>query len=131
MPGVGKTTLVAHVYKTVKVDFDAAAWVTVSESYRLEDLLKKIAMDFDITVDAANIENRVLAESIHNYLQGKKYILVLDDVWNVQLWWQIRNVFPTSDCTARFVITSRKHEVTSLATRQFAIQLEPLQEHHA
>lgn len=25
MPGVGKTTLVAHVYKTVKVYFDAAA----------------------------------------------------------------------------------------------------------
>ncbi|VAH12261.1 unnamed protein product [Triticum turgidum subsp. durum] len=58
MPGVGKTTLVAHVYNTVKVDFDAAAWVTVSESYRLEDLLKKIATQFGITVDVADIEMR-------------------------------------------------------------------------
>ncbi|KAI4998847.1 hypothetical protein ZWY2020_054189 [Hordeum vulgare] len=131
MPGVGKTTLVAHVYNTVKVDFDAAAWVTVSQSYCLEDLLKKIAVEFGVAVDVANIEMRGLAESIHNYLQGKKYILVLDDVWTARLWTELRNVFPTSDCTGRFVITSRKQEVSLLATRESAIHLEPLQEHHS
>ncbi|XP_047058609.1 disease resistance protein RPM1-like [Lolium rigidum] len=131
MPGVGKTTLVAHVYSTVKVDFDAAAWVTVSESYRIEDLLKKIATEFGITVNAANNEMRGLAESIHNYLQGKKYILVLDDVWTARCWSEIKNIFPTSNCTGRFVITSRKHEVSLLATRESAIHLEPLQAHHS
>ena len=131
MPGVGKTTLVAHVYNTVKVDFDAAAWVTVSESYRIKDLLKKIAAQFGITVDVADIEMRDLAESIHNYLQGKKFIMVLDDVWAARVWSEIRNVFPTSNFTSRFVITSRKHEVSLLATRESAIHLEPLQEHHS
>uniref|UniRef100_K3ZMV3 NB-ARC domain-containing protein n=1 Tax=Setaria italica TaxID=4555 RepID=K3ZMV3_SETIT len=43
MGGVGQTTLVDHVYKMVKLDFDAAAWVTVSKSYQVEDLLMKIA----------------------------------------------------------------------------------------
>ncbi|KAM0824567.1 hypothetical protein ACQ4PT_070111 [Festuca glaucescens] len=69
MPGVGKTTLVAHVYSTVKVDFDAAAWVTVSDSYCIEDLLMKIAAEFGLAVDVANIEMRGVAKSIHNYLQ--------------------------------------------------------------
>ncbi|XP_037473758.1 disease resistance protein RPM1-like [Triticum dicoccoides] len=131
MPGVGNTTLVAHVYNTVKLDFDAAAWVTVSESYRLEDLLKKIAAQFSIAVDVANIEMRGLAEFTHNYLQRKKYILILDDVWAAHLWPGIRNIFPTSNCTGRFVITSRKHEVSLLATRESAIHLEPLQAHHS
>uniref|UniRef100_A0A8R7JVE6 Disease resistance protein RPM1 n=1 Tax=Triticum urartu TaxID=4572 RepID=A0A8R7JVE6_TRIUA len=131
MPGVGKTTLVAHVYNNVKVDFDAAAWVTVSESYHLEDVLKKIAAEFDIAVDVATSDTRGIAESIHNYLQGKKYILVLDDVWAVHMWSKIRNVFPTSNCTGRFVITSRKHEVSLLATRESTIHLEPLQAHHS
>ncbi|XP_044978819.1 disease resistance protein RPM1-like [Hordeum vulgare subsp. vulgare] len=131
MPGVGKTTLVAHVYNTLKVDFDAAAWVTVSKSCHIEDLLKKIAAQFGIAVDVANVEMRGLAESIHNYLQGKKYILVLDDVWTPLVWSEIRNAFPTSNCTGRFVITSRKHEVSLLATWEFAIHLEPLQEHHS
>ncbi|KAI5021266.1 hypothetical protein ZWY2020_055111 [Hordeum vulgare] len=92
MPGVGKTTLVDHVYNTVKLDFDVAAWVTVSESYRIEDLLKKIAAQFGIAVDVTNNEMRGLAKSIHNYLQGKKYIMVLDDVWAERLWPEIRNV---------------------------------------
>ncbi|KAF6992831.1 hypothetical protein CFC21_009789 [Triticum aestivum] len=131
MPGVGKTTLVAHVCNTVKVDFDAAAWVTVSESYRIEGLLKKIAAQFGIAVDVADIEMRDLAESIHNYLQGKKFIMVLDGVWAARVWSEIRNVFPTSNCTGRFVITSRKHEVSLLATRESAIHLEPLQAHHS
>lgn len=131
MAGVGKTTLVAHVYNTVKLDFDAAAWVSVSGSYRLEDLLKKIAAEFGMAVDVANIEMRGLAESIHDYLQGKKYILVLDDVWTPRVWSEIRNVFPNSDCTGRFVITSRKHEVSLLATRDCAIHLGPLQAHHS
>ncbi|VAH12244.1 unnamed protein product [Triticum turgidum subsp. durum] len=131
MPGVGKTTLVAHVYNTVKVNFDAAAWVTVSESYRIEDLLKKIAAQFGITVDVADIEMRDIAESIHNYLQGKKFIMVLDDVWAARVWSEIRNVFPTSNCTGRYVIISRKHEVSLLATRESAIHLEPLHAHHS
>ncbi|KAK1696374.1 hypothetical protein QYE76_013071 [Lolium multiflorum] len=130
MPGVGKTTLVAHVYNTVKADFDAAAWVTVSESYHLEDLLQKIAAELDIPVDA-NAEMRGLAEDIHSHLQGKKYILVLDDVWTTRCWSEIRNIFPISNCTGRFVITSRKHEVSLLATRESTIHLEPLQAHHS
>lgn len=131
MLGVGKTTLVAHVYSAMKLDFDAAAWVTISESYCIEDLLKKIVVEFGIAVDVANIDMRGLAESIHDYLQGKKYILVLDDVWAARVWLEIRNVFPTSNCTGRFVITSRKHEVSLLATRESAIHLEPLQAHHS
>jgi disease resistance protein RPM1 len=129
MPGVGKTTLVAHVYNTVKVDFDAAVWITVSESYRIEDLLRKIVTELGIHV--ANVEMRGLAESIHSYLQGKKYILVLDDVWNARLWSELRNVFPTSNSTGRFVLTSRKHEVSLLATRESVIHVEPLQPHHS
>ncbi|VAH12301.1 unnamed protein product [Triticum turgidum subsp. durum] len=131
MPGVGKTTLVDHVYNTVKLDFNAAAWVTVSESYHIEDLLKKIAAQFGIAIDTANIETRDLAKSIHNYLQGKKYILVLDDVWAERLWSEIRGVFPTSNCTGRVVMTSRKQTVLATRESAYAIHLEPLQAHHS
>jgi len=46
MGGVGKTTLVTHVYNTVKEDFDSAAWITVSKAYQVEDLLKQIIRGF-------------------------------------------------------------------------------------
>ncbi|KAM3364284.1 hypothetical protein ACQJBY_014562 [Aegilops geniculata] len=125
MPGVGKTTLVAHVYKNVKVSFDAAAWITVSESYHAGDLLKRIAKEFGIPVDMSNTEIRSLAETIYEYLQGKRYILILDDVWTNDVWSEIRTILPSS---GRLVITSRKHEVSLLATNMSSIHLEPLEE---
>ncbi|CAO2141157.1 unnamed protein product [Urochloa humidicola] len=127
MGGAGKTTLVHQVYKAVKEDFDTAAWVTVSKSYKVADLLANIAREFGILVDARNLELIRLAEVIHNYLKGKRYILILDDVSEKDSWINIMDVFPTN-CLSRFVITSRNYEVASLATNNCRIKLEPLDE---
>ncbi|CAL4994366.1 unnamed protein product [Urochloa decumbens] len=130
MGGVGKTTLVDHVYKIVKADFDTAAWVTVSKSYQVEDLLTKIAREFGVSIDARNMEIRSLVEVIRIYLEGKRYILILDDVWEKDVWINIMDVFP-SNGISRIVLTSRKHEVASLATSDCEIKLEPLREDHS
>ncbi|CAL4981953.1 unnamed protein product [Urochloa decumbens] len=127
MGGAGKTTLVHQVYKAVKEDFDTASWVTVSKSHIVADLLANIAREFGISVDARSMELIRLVEVIHNYLNGKRYILILDDVWEMDSWINIRDVFPTN-CMSRFVLTSRKYEVASLATSNCTIKLEPLEE---
>jgi disease resistance protein RPM1 len=44
------------------VDFDAAAWVTVSKSYRVEDLLKKIATEFGMPINSSIVDTRRLVE---------------------------------------------------------------------
>ncbi|KAL6868234.1 hypothetical protein ACP4OV_015079 [Aristida adscensionis] len=131
MGGVGKTTLVDHVYKIVKENFDVAAWVTVSKSYQVDDLLKKIAREFNISFDTRNQERKSLVEIIRKHLEDKRYILVLDDVWDKDVWINyIMGVFPTN-CTKRFVLTSRSFEVGSLATSNQAINLEPLGQNHS
>ncbi|CAL4994429.1 unnamed protein product [Urochloa decumbens] len=127
MGGVGKTTLADHVYKIVKVHFDAAACVTVSKSYQVEDLLKKIAIEFGTSIGSSNMDTRRLVDVIRNHLEGKSVLLVLDDVWEEGLWINnIMPIFPTN-CTSRFVLTSRLYEIASLATHNCAIKLEPLQ----
>ncbi|KAK1661625.1 hypothetical protein QYE76_049784 [Lolium multiflorum] len=127
MGGVGKTTLVSHVYNLVKDDYDAAAWVTVSKSVQVEPLLRMIAKEFGAKSDVASMGKRALTEVIYGHLQGKKYILIMDDVWVVDLWFSIRDAFPT--CSgSRFVITSRIHDVALLATGNFVVELQPLQE---
>ncbi|CAL4994430.1 unnamed protein product [Urochloa decumbens] len=74
MGGVGKTTLADHVYKIVKVHFDAAACVTVSKSYQVEDLLKKIAIEFGTSIGSSNMDTRRLVDVIRNHLE-EGYIL--------------------------------------------------------
>jgi disease resistance protein RPM1 len=130
MPGVGKTTLVAHVYNTVKVDFDTAAWIAVSKNCQLEELLKKIAGELGVTGDVASMKEISLGLTMHNYLQGKKYMLVLDDVWTAEVWAYIRNVFPTG-YPGRIVFTSRNHEVSLLASTNCVLHLEPLEAYHS
>ncbi|KAF7034096.1 hypothetical protein CFC21_045150 [Triticum aestivum] len=129
MGGVGKTTLVDHVYKAVKTNFSISAWITVSSSYQVGDLLKQIASELGIKVDATNA-NRNLVEVICSYLQGSEYFIVLDDVWHLDVWFKIRNAFPTEG-TGRFVITTRIQEVALLATKICTIKLEPLERHYA
>jgi disease resistance protein RPM1 len=112
------------------VDFEIAAWVTVSMTYQVDDLLKKIAREFGIVIDARNMEMRNLVQVIHDYLKGKRYILILDDVWEMDVWINLMDVFPTNS-TGRFVVTSRKYEVASLATSNHVIKLEPFDDFHS
>lgn len=130
MGGVGKTTLVSHVYNAIKIEFDVSAWVTVSNRYQAVDLLKNIATDLGISVEIVNTGMRNLVDLIYNYLQGKKYILVLDDVWGVDVWFNIMGAFPENSIS-RFVITSRIQEVASLATGNCVLELKPLQPNHS
>ena len=88
-------------------------------------------VEFGIITDATNMEIRGLVEIIRKHLEGKRYILVLDDVWEKDVWINnIMEVFPTN-CTSRFVLTSRNFEVASLATSNYRIELEPLGDKHS
>jgi disease resistance protein RPM1 len=111
----------------VKEEFDTAAWVTVSKSYKVAEVLANIARELAISADARNMELIRLVELIRSSLKGKRYIIVLDDVWEADSWINIMDVFPTN-CMSRFVLTSRKYEVASLATINCTIKLEPLEE---
>uniref|UniRef100_A0A2N9G9Y4 NB-ARC domain-containing protein n=1 Tax=Fagus sylvatica TaxID=28930 RepID=A0A2N9G9Y4_FAGSY len=46
--GVGKTTLVKKVYenKQVASNFDCSAWITVFQSYKMEEILRNMIKDF-------------------------------------------------------------------------------------
>ena len=46
MGGLGKTTLVKQVYDSAKKNFDCCAWITVSQSYQKQDLLKNVIKKF-------------------------------------------------------------------------------------
>jgi len=84
MGGVGKTTLAQHVFNDPKVDeakFDVKAWVCVSDEF---DVFKLSRAILEAVTKSTN-DSRDL-EMVHTRLQkkltGKKFLLVLDDVWN-------------------------------------------------
>lgn len=133
MGGIGKTTLANHVYSVVKDGFHTCAWITVAQSSEADDLLRKIVQEFhkndrtkEFPKDVDLTDFRSLVKAIRCYLEDKRYILVLDDVWDMNVWFDIKYAF--LDGNGRILFTSRIYQVALLAPESNIINLQPLEE---
>ncbi|XP_058111988.1 disease resistance protein RPM1-like [Magnolia sinica] len=121
MGGLGKTTLVKKVYdnQQVKKCFETYAWITVSQSFKVEELLRSMVKQFfeekkDLSPQGSDAMTQVeLIQVLRSYLQNKRYVLVLDDVWEADVWNFIGNALPNNENGSRVMITTRKSDVAS------------------
>lgn len=104
MGGLGKTTLVKHVYQSqeLSTQFDKRACVTIKRPFDPEDLLSSLAMQLGDTGKT----KVAVGPSLSSLLQGHKYLIVLDDVSSTTEWDAIREQFPSTE-TSRIIITTR------------------------
>uniref|UniRef100_A0A0E0R8L0 Uncharacterized protein n=1 Tax=Oryza rufipogon TaxID=4529 RepID=A0A0E0R8L0_ORYRU len=79
MGGLGKTTLAQLVYndQTVQKLFDVCVWVYVSGHFDSMSLIKKIIVS--ITKDRNNFSE---LDKLGQEIRGKRFLLIVDDVWN-------------------------------------------------
>ncbi|KAL3325281.1 hypothetical protein AABB24_039063 [Solanum stoloniferum] len=112
MGGVGKTTLAKAVYNDEKVKnhFGFKAWICVSEPYDILRITKELLQEFGLMVD--NNLNQ-LQVKLKESLKGKKFLIVLDDVWNENYkeWDDLRNLFVQGDVGSKIIVTTRKESV--------------------
>ncbi|CAI9107967.1 OLC1v1007464C1 [Oldenlandia corymbosa var. corymbosa] len=120
MLGLGKTTLAKMVYKDSDVDyaFMARAFVYLSKDYDKREVLLKILAD--VTKSAPSEEvTRMNLEQLESHLKqlldGRTYLVVLDDVWEQQHWDSLLNVFPKNNRRCRVLITTRNVDVAKYA----------------
>uniref|UniRef100_A0ACD5TV15 Uncharacterized protein n=1 Tax=Avena sativa TaxID=4498 RepID=A0ACD5TV15_AVESA len=135
MGGLGKTTLVTNVYEREKVKFQAHAWMVVSQTYTVDDLLRKLLRKVGHSeqpgspnIDRMDVYD--LKEGIKRMLKDRKCLLVLDDVWNQEVYFQIRDAFQNFH-GSRIIITTRQNHVAALAPLTRRLDLKPLGETHA
>ncbi|KAA8528028.1 hypothetical protein F0562_035103 [Nyssa sinensis] len=138
MGGSGKTTLVSNAYKSqiVKRHFDCYAWITVSQSYDIEDLLKRLIKEFipkeEVQMaDLSNMRHKELREKLENYLRPKRYVVVLDDIWSDKPLNDLGVSLPDERNESRVMLTTRKEDIALSASSSFGVKshvhhLEPL-----
>ncbi|KAL7176971.1 hypothetical protein ACSBR2_030331 [Camellia fascicularis] len=115
MGGIGKTTLAKKVYDSQEVvaHFNCKAWITVSQSYKPEELLKtmiKQLSGIDVLLDEG-IESLIV--KLRGYLSEKRYVIVFDDVWETDFWGSIRHALPKNSDGSRVIITTRSEQVAT------------------
>ncbi|CAI9102329.1 OLC1v1000579C3, partial [Oldenlandia corymbosa var. corymbosa] len=115
MPGLGKTTLAKKVYRDPSIahHFHVRAWSTISQVYNKRSLLLEILMGLDngFAERYSNMSEYDLADAIRRHLKGKMYLLVLDDVWDIEAWYSLQISFPDDAKGSRILLTSRNESV--------------------
>ncbi|KAH0659001.1 hypothetical protein KY285_029265 [Solanum tuberosum] len=112
MPGLGKTTLARKVYNNPSIVnyFDVKAWCAVSQTYNRRTLLVEIFKQG--TNDEIKIkEDDDVADMLRRVLIGKRYLIVLDDIWDVEAWEDLGICFPQGEHGSRVMVTTRIEQV--------------------
>ncbi|GLT60206.1 hypothetical protein SLA2020_329840 [Shorea laevis] len=119
MGGLGKTTLAQSVRNNelIKKDFAKIMWVCVSENFDVERILNEM-LESVTGRGCGNITNMdTVIQNIQNELAGKNYLLILDDVWNLerQKWEVLRSCLLGlgNNSRSRIVVTTRDERVAS------------------
>ncbi|KAK8469906.1 hypothetical protein PHAVU_004G009136 [Phaseolus vulgaris] len=117
MGGLGKTTLAQHVYSDPKIEdakFDIKAWVCVSDHFQVltvtRTILEAITNQKD---DSVNLE--MVHKKLKEKLSGKKFLLVLDDVWNERPaeWEAVGTPLSYGAPGSKILVTTRSEKVAS------------------
>ncbi|KAJ8648684.1 hypothetical protein MRB53_001707 [Persea americana] len=115
MGGLGKTTLAQLVYndERVKQHFEMRMWVCVGEEYDVRRITRAIIES--ATKRAPGVtELDPLQIYLKEALSGKRFLLVLDDVWSVSSneWDVLRQPLKVGANGSKIIITTRSEEVS-------------------
>ncbi|KAK4736343.1 hypothetical protein R3W88_000040 [Solanum pinnatisectum] len=106
MAGIGKTTLARRVYDDS---------LTTYHFYKFFfGILRSIGI-VNCEVERNNTYEQ-LAERVYRSLKGRKYLIVLDDMWSIEAWQHVRRSFPDDHNGSRIVLTTRLVDVASCAS---------------
>nr|XP_023915452.1 putative disease resistance protein RGA3 [Quercus suber] len=131
MAGLGKTTLAKLVYnhELVKNYFDKKIWICVSDDFDDKRILRGILES--LTGKPSHLEGKnAILQNLQKELQGKRYLLILDDVWNEDLlkWDALRGCLLgiNSNFGNNIIVTTRSHKVAEIMETLSRNQLEKL-----
>ncbi|KAH0714417.1 hypothetical protein KY284_007322 [Solanum tuberosum] len=107
MGGIGKTTLARKVYDNsyIRSRFDKHAWVTVSEEYNKRQMLLEVVSS--ITGSNQEMSNDKLMEIVYRGLKGRRFLILIDDIWSTEAWDQMQRIFPKDDKKRQILLTTR------------------------
>ncbi|XP_058108861.1 putative disease resistance protein RGA3 [Magnolia sinica] len=116
MGGVGKTTLAQLTYNDEKVKghFDMRMWVCVPEDFDVKRITKSIIKSADTEFKGEKLDLDQLQICLCEMLQGKRFLLVLDDIWSEESeeWDKLRLPFQAGSLGSPIIITTRSEKVT-------------------
>ncbi|RVW19957.1 putative disease resistance protein RGA4 [Vitis vinifera] len=129
--GLGKTTLAQLVYNDERVvrHFEFRIWVHVSVGFDVRSLVKEILQE----VRKQHVEGLDLfdlKDKLHEELNRRRYLLVLDDVWEVPIdrWEELRSLLIVGNEGSKILVTTGNRKVAEVMGDHSPFDLKRIKE---
>ncbi|EYU23519.1 hypothetical protein MIMGU_mgv1a022028mg [Erythranthe guttata] len=80
--------------------------------YNVKQLLLQLLAEKHSQIDNG-IDEQLLGEKLYKRLWGRRYLIVIDDIWSIEAWDKVSRFFPDNDNGCRIVVTTR---ISNMAT---------------
>ncbi|KAG8650149.1 putative disease resistance protein RGA3 [Manihot esculenta] len=127
--GLGKTTLAQIIFndELIKNSFERRIWVCVSDPFNVKMIVRKI-LESATEKKPEDLELEALKSQLGRIIDGKKYLLVLDDVWNEnrEQWQNLKRLLVGGSSGSKILITTRSKKVADIPSTMAPHVLEGL-----
>ncbi|KAL3630505.1 hypothetical protein CASFOL_023489 [Castilleja foliolosa] len=132
MGGIGKTTLARNIYARtlIKDHFDICAWATISQQYNTREILCEVysqatKMDKE---KLSGMDENDLGSKLYKYLFGRRFLVVMDDMWSIEAWDEVQHFFPDNGNGSRIMVTTRLSELSTQLNEDCSLHMNFLDE---
>ncbi|XP_062017757.1 putative disease resistance protein RGA3 [Rosa rugosa] len=116
----------------VEENFEMKMWICVSENFDIRTLIRGI-INAAIKQKCEDESLDLMKKRLQDTLRGRKFLLVLDDVWDTELigvtiekWIDLKNLLNVGANGSRIIITTRNSSVALLVNPAYMHPLEGL-----
>ncbi|XP_057812499.1 putative late blight resistance protein homolog R1B-17 [Salvia miltiorrhiza] len=129
MGSLGKTTLARTIYedRLIKFHFDICGWATISQEYVIREIFAGLLHQLNTKFDD-NLSEDELGEKLYKHLYGRRYIIIMDDMWSIGAWDRVRKYFPDNKNGSRIVVTTRLSDLASTLPNSNSVEMKLLDE---
>jgi Leucine-rich repeat (LRR) protein len=117
--GLGKTTLAQLVFnhEEIQKHFEKKLWVCISDDFDVRIIVEKILECAKGKKQEENLAMNTLVNELEKEIDGKRYLLVLDDVWNDDSlkWDDLKGLLLNGARGSRILVTTRGKNVAEVA----------------
>ncbi|XP_044465073.1 putative disease resistance RPP13-like protein 1 [Mangifera indica] len=118
MGGIGKTTLACEVYNDKKLEdfkFEKKMWVSISEDFDVFRISKSLLESINKNSGKLSTLDAV-QKQLKEEVRGRKFFLVLDDVWNENLssWETLKSPFIEGAPGSKIIVTTRSKKIAQI-----------------